>query len=103
MRADEMFQWIMWKIDRYISHRQDKEECFEDIPYKRVLTCMNVFPWSEYSWKGVEWWPVRLVMSSQPALVIISLDETTQMGEAATELSSRLTAGMEMLALRCKI
>ena len=70
--------------------------------YERDLTCMNVFPWSEYSWKGAECWPVRLVMSSQPPVVIISLEETTQMGEAATELSARLTAGMEMLALRCK-
>ena len=41
-------------------------------------------------------------MSSQPALVIISLDDTTQMGEVVTELWSRLTAGMEMLALRWK-
>ena len=69
MRVGSKAEMVKLLSTSSLAERNESKGNFEMIRGKTLrLTCMNVLPWSVYSWKGVECWPVRLLMSSQPEL-----------------------------------
>ena len=69
MRVGSRAEMVKLLSTSSLAERNESKGNVEMIRGKTLrLTCMNVLPWSVYSWKGVECWPVRLLMSSQPEL-----------------------------------